>query len=308
MHARRWLTALIILPFLLLVLLKGGHFLFVLLLLLVNGLAQWEFLGMFSPDADTFRRLKAIILGSVLLLSFCTAQRASTLCNPSGPLFVLVGILFLLFLFYLIAYSHIADLSRELMVNVLALLYIPLLLGHFVWLRYLSDGQWWVLWLLLVIMAGDTGAFYAGRTWGKTKLYPAVSPGKTWAGVVGGTAAALVVGLVLGRWALPGVSLGALAVAGAAPGRGGAPGGPVRVHAQAPGPGQGRLRDPPGPRRHAGPPGQPALRRPPGSLCPLVPDRLGEIGGKQPQGGRRFAFPPYARRSLIKKGRPGGLP
>ena len=212
MHARRWLTALIILPLLLLVLLKGGHVLFVLLLLLVNGLAQWEFLGMFAPDADTFRRLKAIILGSVLLLSFCTAQRASTLCNPSGPLFVLVGILFILFLFYLIAYSHIADLSRDLMVNILGLLYMPLLLGHFVWLRYLSDGQWWVLWLLLVIMAGDTGAFYAGRTWGKTKLYPAVSPGKTWAGVWGGTAAALIVGLALGRWALPGVSLKSLGV------------------------------------------------------------------------------------------------
>ena len=207
MHARRWLTALIILPLLMVVLFRGGHILFVLVLLVVNGLAEWEFLGMFHPEADAFRRLKAIILGSVLLLSFCTAQRVTTLCNPSGPLFVLVGVLFLLFLFYLIAYSHIADLTRDLMVNVLALLYIPLLLGHFVWLRYLSDGQWWVFWLLAVIMAGDTGAFYAGRTWGKTKLYPEVSPGKTWAGVVGGTAAAMIAGLVLGRWALPAISL-----------------------------------------------------------------------------------------------------
>jgi phosphatidate cytidylyltransferase len=212
LHARRWLTALIILPLLLLVLFKGGHVLFVLLLLVVNGLAQWEFLGMFQPDADAFRRLKAIILGSVLLLSFCTAQRVTTLCNPSGPLFVLVGILFVLLLFYLIAYSHIPDLSRDLMVNVLALLYIPLLLGHFVWLRYLSDGQWWVFWLLMVIMAGDTGAFYAGRTWGKTKLYPEVSPGKTWAGVAGGMAAALIVGAAVGRWALPSMSLMGLAM------------------------------------------------------------------------------------------------
>jgi phosphatidate cytidylyltransferase len=210
-HARRWLTALILLPLLLLVLFKGGHLSFVLLLLLVNGLAQWEFLGMYQLEADAFRRLKAIILGSVLLLSFCTAQRATTLCNPSGPLFVLVGILFVLFLFYLIAYSHITDLSRDLMVNVLALLYIPLLLGHFIWLRYLSDGQWWIFWLLMVIMAGDTGAFYCGRTWGKTKLYPAVSPGKTWAGVVGGLAAAVIVGAVLGSWALPQMSLPRLA-------------------------------------------------------------------------------------------------
>ena len=152
-----------------LVLFRGGHGFFILLLLVVNALAQWEFLGMFQPEADAVRRLKAIILGSVLLMSFCTAQRVTTLCNPSGPLFVLVGILFLLFLFYLIAYSHIPDLSRDLMVNVLALLYIPLLLGHFVWLRYLSDGQWWVFWLLMLIMAGDTGAFYVGRTRGKTK-------------------------------------------------------------------------------------------------------------------------------------------
>ena len=100
MHARRWLTALILLPLLLVVLVKGGHLFFVLLLLAVNGLAQWEFLGMFGPEADAFRRVKAIILGSVLLLSFCTAQRATSLCNPTNVLFVLVGILFILFLFY----------------------------------------------------------------------------------------------------------------------------------------------------------------------------------------------------------------
>ncbi len=207
MHARRWLTALIILPILLLALFKGGHLFFILLILVVNGLAQWEFLGMYQSEADTFRRLKAIILGSVLLLSFCTAQRATQLCNPSGPIFVLVGILFILFLFYLITYDQIADLTRELMVNVLALLYIPLLLGHFIWLRYLNDGQWWVFWLLMVIMAGDTGAFYCGRTWGKTKLYPEVSPGKTWAGAVGGLAAAVIVGAAVGHWALPRLSL-----------------------------------------------------------------------------------------------------
>jgi len=211
LHARRWLTALILLPILFLALFKGGHFFFVLLLLVINGLAEWEFLGMFQPDADTPRRAKAIILGSVLLLSFCTAQRATNLCNPSGPLFVLVGILFVLFLFYLIAYGHIIDLSRDLMVNVLALLYIPLLLGHFVWLRYLSNGQWWVFWLLVVIMASDTGAYYCGRAFGKTKLYPEVSPGKTWAGTVGGTIAAVLVGAALGRWALPGLSLPVLA-------------------------------------------------------------------------------------------------
>ena len=207
MHARRWLTALIILPILLLVLFKGGHPLFILLILVVNGLAQWEFLGMFQEEADPFRRVKSIILGTILLLSFGTVQRAGQICNPTGVLFVLVGILFVLFLFYLIAYGHLVDLTRDLMINVLALLYIPLLLGHFIWLRHLNNGHWWVFWLLMVIMAGDTGAFYCGRAFGKTKLYPAVSPGKTWAGAVGGTAAGVGVGAAVAHWALPWESL-----------------------------------------------------------------------------------------------------
>jgi phosphatidate cytidylyltransferase len=209
-HARRWLTALIILPILVLALLKGGHFYFVLFLLVVNGLAQWEFLGMFQPQGDSLRRVKAISLGTLLLLSFCTAERAVGLCNPTGPLFVLVGLLFVLFLFYLMSYGHIPDLTQDLMINALALLYLPLLLGHFIWLRYLPQGEWWILWLLMVIMAGDTAAFYCGRAWGKSKLYPAVSPGKTWAGAWGGLAACLAVGLLAGRWLLSPVSLGAL--------------------------------------------------------------------------------------------------
>ena len=209
MHFQRWLTALILLPLLILVLLKGGLALFVLVILLVNGLAHWEFLSMFQKGGDQPRRIKAILLGSVLLLSFCTAHPASQICppglsllfcNPTIVLLVLFWCLFILFLFYLLSYGHIEKLSYDLAGNILALLYLPFLLGHLVWLRFLPQGEWWVLWFLLVIFAGDTGAFYAGRTFGKTKLYPAVSPGKTWAGVVGGLAASLAVGLLVGRW------------------------------------------------------------------------------------------------------------
>ena len=207
MHSRRWLTALILIPVLLLVLFKGGRLGFVLLLVLINGLAQWEFLGMFLPGSDAVRRLKTIILGSWLLISFCTTQPATYLCNPSGPLSVLVICLFILFFFYLLSYGHVPDLERDLMVHVLGLVYLPLLLGHFIWLRYMPQGEQWVLWLLAVIFAGDTAAFYSGRAWGKKKLYPEVSPGKTWVGAAGGVAASLLVGILLGRWLLPQMSI-----------------------------------------------------------------------------------------------------
>ena len=219
MHSKRWLTAMILLPLLVLVLLKGGLILFILVILLVNGLAQWEFLGMFQVGVDKPRRFKTILLGSLLLLSFCTAHPSSSLCppagllfcNPSTVLFVLVWCLFVLFLFHLLSYGHIENLSQDLAINTLGFLYLPFLLGHLIWLRFLSQGEWWVLWFLLVIFAGDTGAYYAGRTLGKTKLYPAVSPGKTWAGVWGGLAASLVVGVLVGKWFLVGMGIPALA-------------------------------------------------------------------------------------------------
>lgn len=55
-----------------------------------------------------------------------------------------------------------------------------------------------VLSLLCVVWAADVGAFFFGKTFGRVKLAPSVSPGKTWEGVVGGLAAAVLVGVVAG--------------------------------------------------------------------------------------------------------------
>lgn len=54
----------------------------------------------------------------------------------------------------------------------------------------------YVLFILCIIWAADSGAYFAGRLWGKKKLMPAVSPKKTVAGVYGGLVLALVVALI----------------------------------------------------------------------------------------------------------------
>lgn len=59
-----------------------------------------------------------------------------------------------------------------------------------------ADG--YLLMLLLLIWAADVGAYFAGRRFGKTKLAPAVSPGKSWEGVLGGMVFAAGVAVVLG--------------------------------------------------------------------------------------------------------------
>ena len=54
-----------------------------------------------------------------------------------------------------------------------------------------AQGGHWIVFVLLVTWIGDTGAYFAGRFLGKRKLYPSVSPNKTWAGSIGGIAASM---------------------------------------------------------------------------------------------------------------------
>lgn len=67
----------------------------------------------------------------------------------------------------------------------------------FLWLRQLpASGLPLIVWLVATVWATDTGAFAVGRTVGGPRLAPRLSPGKTWAGLLGGVAAAALVGLV----------------------------------------------------------------------------------------------------------------
>ncbi|MES1196791.1 MAG: phosphatidate cytidylyltransferase, partial [Steroidobacter sp.] len=71
--------------------------------------------------------------------------------------------------------------------------------------------------LLLIVAATDIGAYFTGRAFGKHKLAPRVSPGKTWEGVGGGLLSATVMAMVLSKWlSMPEVSFTMLCVVTAA--------------------------------------------------------------------------------------------
>lgn len=60
-----------------------------------------------------------------------------------------------------------------------------------------EDGPSSVLFLMILIWVADSGAYFAGRQWGRNKLAPVISPGKTWEGVYGAVFGALICGLLL---------------------------------------------------------------------------------------------------------------
>lgn len=74
----------------------------------------------------------------------------------------------------------------------LGVLYVGFTLGHLPLIRAFDDGPALIVFLLLVTWLGDTGAYVAGKTLGRHKLAPAVSPNKTVEGLIGGLLLALL--------------------------------------------------------------------------------------------------------------------
>jgi phosphatidate cytidylyltransferase len=80
-----------------------------------------------------------------------------------------------------------------------AMVYLGLMLGFLLALRREHSG-WLIVGVIMTTKMCDTGAYFTGRAIGRHKLIPWLSPGKTWEGLAGGIALAVVVGL-LGAWA-----------------------------------------------------------------------------------------------------------
>ena len=63
-------------------------------------------------------------------------------------------------------------------------------------MRGLEDGKSWVFLAILATFGSDSAAYFVGRLFGKYKLAPSISPGKTWEGSIGGLLGAAAVSLL----------------------------------------------------------------------------------------------------------------
>jgi len=91
------------------------------------------------------------------------------------------------------------DSLRQGTIVLTGMLYIGLTLSYLVLVRLLPEGESFLLFLLLVTWAADTGAYYVGTLYGQRPLAPRISPRKTVEGLVGGFAGATMVAFAA-RW------------------------------------------------------------------------------------------------------------
>jgi len=100
-------------------------------------------------------------------------------------------------------------------INIAGALYMGFLLSHFVSLRLRPDGFNWLMLALLLTWVNDSMAYFVGSAIGRRKLWPRLSPKKTWEGTIGGLLSTLIAGGLLAHYlvripAWSGIALGFL--------------------------------------------------------------------------------------------------
>ena len=202
---RRVITASLLAPtaILAVLVLPGSAFALALGLVLLG--AAWEWTALAGLTTPATRLAYVALLGLVLFLLQAFLPPADQV-----PLLGLVSLGWWLLAVGLFRLREIAAAPRPAPLVLLAGLVI---LGA-AWLAISHlhgaspQGPVLVLFLLVLIWTADIAAFFTGRRWGRAKLAPVLSPGKTWAGVQGAAAGAAALGLALGLWL--GLSLPAL--------------------------------------------------------------------------------------------------
>ncbi|MGA2571056.1 MAG: phosphatidate cytidylyltransferase [Terracidiphilus sp.] len=182
---KRVITAVILIPVVLVLVFLGPRlqWLFTLAVAAVSALAGWEYLALSKRCGANPPRIATMV-------ALVTLFAVNFLWPDQTPAFF--GVLGLGLLVYCTFFNPVEETIAGASSSIFCLLYTGLTLIALPALREQPNGPSLVAFLLLVVWAGDTAAYYVGRAWGRHKLAPTISPGKSWEG-----AAASVAGSVL---------------------------------------------------------------------------------------------------------------
>jgi phosphatidate cytidylyltransferase len=153
-------------------------------------LGAWEWAGFGGVQGIGARLAYAAAIAVLLLLGWRFTR------DPDNLLMVLEAAC----VWWAVAFLWLVSAPGRYSQRLALLCGVPVLVPAFLALGHLEiagtgsvRGPQIVLWLVLLVIAADIGAYFAGRSFGRHKLAPRVSPGKTWEGALGGLAAVALV-------------------------------------------------------------------------------------------------------------------
>jgi len=193
---KRVLTAAVLLPLLVGIVLYGKGWPFTLLVECTALLCAREYFRMFFPSPREWWvgiALTGLIYASGALLPFPLAV-SSLLCIVALAVF-----------HFLRVEGTMEERVRGAALTVLGAVYLGGFLSAYPRVIHLPRGEHWVFLGLVTVVAGDTVAYFAGRAWGKRPLSPRISPNKTVEGAVGGFLASALGGAAYAAAFLPAV-------------------------------------------------------------------------------------------------------
>jgi phosphatidate cytidylyltransferase len=188
---RRFLTAVIAISLVAGIVGWARPWLFTALILSVTALALHEYFAMALPGYPG-EQVVGIVFGM-------TVSLAMVIPEPVNRQLWFSLLLVLIFAGYLFAKGKLHDKLTRLAWMVLGGLYIGLLMPNWIFVFRFSGGRRWVFFVLGVIVAGDSVAYFIGKRFGVKKLAPEISPGKTVAGAWGYIIGSVAAGTIAAR-------------------------------------------------------------------------------------------------------------
>ncbi len=206
----RLLTAIILIPIVIAALFLLSPANFGLVVIAVCALGAWEWAQFVGWHSQAKRIGLAVVFAAILLaMQFSIFDINQFSSEPMILYGLWAGLIWWgIAIILVVTYPASASWGKSVVIRLLfgVLTIIPFYCGMMV-LRtvgYQSDtffGAWWLLYVMLLVWGADSGAYAFGRTIGRNKMAPKVSPGKTWEGLVGGLITAGIISWLFSAFA-----------------------------------------------------------------------------------------------------------
>jgi phosphatidate cytidylyltransferase len=198
---KRILTAVIVLPFLIAsILISSLWWLFVLLAAAAMILGLFEFYVLAKKLQLKPEPVVGYVAGAAV---FTLSLKPDPLGNALLTQLIIIALTIVTLVVATFRGAPFDKMLASVGATILSVLYIPMLGCYLVAVRVgfePSLSAHLLSFYFLVLMGGDAGAYYVGRSFGKRKLAPSISPGKTWEGAIGGMVAALAMSTLAHFW------------------------------------------------------------------------------------------------------------